>query len=86
MNKWLLFNAKWVIFQLPFLYIMERKVTLWRDDVCFALDQHADIYGIIPLVDMSLCADTLYWFRANQSLLFLINAVWAANSNYNCLV
>jgi hypothetical protein len=27
---------------------------------------------------MSLHSDTLFWFRANQSLLFLLNAVWLA--------
>jgi hypothetical protein len=29
-------------------------------------------------VDMSLHSDTLVWFRANQSLLFLLNAVCLA--------
>jgi hypothetical protein len=29
-----------------------------------------------PRVDMSLHVDTLFWFRANQSLLFLLNAGW----------
>ena len=31
-----------------------------------------------PRVEMSLHSDTLYWFRANQSLLFLRNAAWLA--------
>jgi hypothetical protein len=29
-------------------------------------------------VDMSLHSDTLFWFRANQSLLFLLNAAFLA--------
>jgi hypothetical protein len=29
-------------------------------------------------MDMSLHSDTLYWFRANQSLLFLLHAVCLA--------
>jgi hypothetical protein len=31
-----------------------------------------------PRVDMSLHSDTLFWFRSNQSLLFLLNAVCLA--------
>ena len=31
-------------------------------------------------VDMSLRSDTVYWFRTNQSLLFLLNAVCLARS------
>jgi hypothetical protein len=31
-----------------------------------------------PRVDMSLHSDILFWFRANQSLLFLLNAAWLA--------
>jgi hypothetical protein len=54
----------------------------WNDDeVCFVLDQHAklEFYGASTLttvrgVDISLHSDTLFWFRANQSLLFLLNA------------
>ena len=49
------------------------------------LDQHAELdYKMItnwnnsPWVDMSLHSDTLFWFRANQSLLFLLNAVCLA--------
>ena len=33
----------------------------------------------IPRVDMSLHSDTLFWFRANQSLLFLFNAACLAD-------
>ena len=55
----------------------------WNDDeVCFVLDHHTELDFIVlahwnnsPWVDMSLHSDTLFWFRANQSLLFLLNAV-----------
>jgi hypothetical protein len=54
----------------------------WDDDeVRFLLDQHAelDFYSNSSLkqqsgVDMSLHSDTLFLFRAEQSLLFLLNA------------
>ena len=61
----------------------------WDDDeVRFVLDKHAelDFYSdgslkqqsagthVAPQVDMSLHLDTLFWFRADQSLLFLLNA------------
>jgi hypothetical protein len=51
-----------------------------EDEVRFVLDQHAelDFYSASfnsPRVDMSLHSDTLFWFRANQSLLFLLNPV-----------
>jgi hypothetical protein len=53
----------------------------WDDDaVRFVPDQHAewDLYSASSLkqqsaVDMSLHSDTLFWFRANQSLHFLLN-------------
>jgi hypothetical protein len=55
------------------------------DDVSFVLDQHAefDFYSASSLkqksaVDMSLHLDTLFWFWANQSLLFLLNAACLA--------
>ena len=54
----------------------------WNDDeVRFVLDQHGklDLYGYnSPREDMSLHSDTLSWFRANESLLFLLNAAWLA--------
>jgi hypothetical protein len=71
MSEWLLFNTNSAIFQLY----------QWDDDeVRFVLDQHAelDLYSASslnnsPRADMSLHSDTLFWFRANQSLLFLLN-------------
>jgi len=60
----------------------------WNDDeVRFVLDQHAELDFIVlahrnnsPLLDMSLHPDTLSWFRANQSLLFLRNAACLAEN------
>jgi hypothetical protein len=54
------------------------------DDVSFVLEQHAelDFYSATllkqqcPPVDISLHSDTLFWFRANQSLLLLLNAAY----------
>ena len=51
------------------------------DEVCFVLDQHAELEfcsANSPRVDMSLHSDTLFWFRTNQSLLFLLNAACLA--------
>ena len=52
-----------------------------KDEVRFVLEQHPelDIDSASSLkqqswVDMSLHSNTLSWFRANQSLLFLLNA------------
>jgi hypothetical protein len=61
----------------------------WDDDeVRFVLDKHAevDFYSASSLkqqswVDMLLHSDTLFWFRANQYLLFLLNAACLARSN-----
>jgi hypothetical protein len=58
----------------------------WDDDeVRFVLDQHAELVFIVlahwnnsPRVDMLLHPDTLFWFRSNHFLLFLINAACLA--------
>jgi hypothetical protein len=50
----------------------------WDDDeVRFELDQHAN-WNNCPRIDMSHHSHTLSWFRANQSLLILLNAVCLA--------
>ena len=36
-----------------------------------------------PRVDISLHSNTLFWFRADQPLLFLLNDVWATNTNFS---
>ena len=56
------------------------------DEVHFVLDQCTELDFFIvlahwnnsPQVDMSFHSDTLFWFRANQSLLFLLNAACLA--------
>jgi len=56
------------------------------DEVRFVLDQHADldIYNASSLkqhsagIYMSPHSDKLFWFRANQSLLFLLKAACLA--------
>ena len=53
----------------------------WDDEIRFVLDQHADFdfySDNSPREDMSLHSVTLFWFRANQSLLFLLNAACLA--------
>jgi hypothetical protein len=52
------------------------------DDVGFVLDQYniyrLDHWNNSPRVDVSLHSDTFFWFRANQSLLLLLNAAYLA--------
>ena len=84
-DEWLLFNAKWARFQ-P--YHGENKLYQGDDNddnVRFVLDQYAemDFYSANSLKQQS--ADryvaplgTLFWFWANQSLLFLLNTVCLA--------
>jgi hypothetical protein len=59
----------------------------WHDDeIHFVLDQHAELnfHSASSLkrqlagLDMSLHSDTLFWFRANQSLLFLLSVACLA--------
>jgi len=70
-----LFNANSAIVQ---LYHDENKLIfneMMMRPVHFVLDQHAglDFYSAhCPRIDMSLHSDTLFWFRVNQSLLFLL--------------
>jgi hypothetical protein len=75
-SEWLLFNANSAIFQ---LYRDENKLII--NEIHFVLDQHAELdFKVLAhrhnrlRVNMSLQSDTLFWFRANQSLLFLLNA------------
>jgi len=80
----LLFNANSAIF----LAISWREQVnfQWDDDkVRFVLDQHAELlfkvlahWNNSPRVGMSLHSATWFWFRANQSLLLLLNAACLA--------
>ena len=57
-SEWLMFNAKWAIFQLHH----GKNIV---DDVCFVLDQHAS--SIFFMV--SLHADTLSWLTLHADTL-----------------
>ena len=46
----------------------------WVSDCCLMPINFIVLAHYSPCVDMSLHSDTLFWFRANQSLLFLLNA------------
>ena len=68
-------------------FMARKSYIQWNDDdVRFVLDQHAELNFYILLahwnnslrVDMLLHLDTLFWFRANRSLSFLLNAVFLA--------
>jgi hypothetical protein len=84
-SEWLLFNANSEFFSATCISWREQVNFQGDDDeVRFVLDQHAEFFLVLahwnnsPRVDMSLHSDTLYWFHANQSLLFLLNAAWLA--------
>jgi len=83
-SEWLLFNAKWVIFQLH-VYHDEDKF----DEMIIMSDLYQNntfswnlvvlaLWNNRPLVDMSLHLDQLSWFQTKQSLLFLLNALCLA--------
>ena len=83
-SEWLLFNANSAIFQ---LYYGENKLLFNEMMMSSALFYNNTLsWSLIvlghwnnsPRVDMSLHSDTLSWIRANQSLLFLLNAVCLA--------
>ena len=83
-SEWLLFNANSVIFQ---LYYGENKLIFNEMMMTPALYQINMLSWIFIMlahwnnslrVDMSLHSDTLFWFRANQSLIFLLNAACLA--------
>jgi hypothetical protein len=78
-SEWLLLNANSAIFR---LYHDKNKLRF--DEMMMmlsALNQTNKLSWIIialtettPRVDISLHSDTLFWFRDNQSLLFLLSA------------
>ena len=78
-SEWLLFNGNSAIFQ---LYYGEKKLIINEMMMRSALFLTNTLSWILlvlahwnnsPRVEMSLHSDTLFWFRANQSLLFLRN-------------
>ena len=72
-SKWLLLNPNSAIFQLChgkntlIFNVIIMNSALYKTNVLNETNN--------PPVDMSPHSDTLFWFRANQSLLFLLNAV-----------
>jgi hypothetical protein len=57
------------------------------DEIRFVLDQHAELYSASSLKQQStdkrsLHSDTLFWFRANKSLIFLLNAACLAEKQH----
>ena len=79
-SEWLLFNANSANFQLYhgennliFNDMMMRSALFYANTLSWIFIVLAH-WNNSPLVDMSLHSDTLFWFRANQSLLFLLIA------------
>ena len=72
--------------QFPAISWWEQVNFQWDDDeISFVLDQQAefDFYSASSLSQQSAdrrvaLSDTLFWFRTNQSLLFLLNAACLA--------
>ena len=60
----------------------------WDDDeIRFVLDQHAELHSASLLKQQStdkrsLHSDTLFWLRANKSLIFLLNAACLAEKQH----
>jgi len=52
--------------------IMARSSYIRRDTLCWICRVLVH-WNDIPRIDVSLHSDTLYWFRVNQSLLFLLH-------------
>ena len=83
-SEWLLFNANSAIFQ---LYDGENKLIInemMMRSALFQTNTPSWIFIVLahwnnsPRVEMSFHSDTLFWFRSNQSLLFLRNAACLA--------
>jgi hypothetical protein len=84
-SEWLLFNANSAIFQLYhgenklfFNEMMMRSTLYWTNTPTWIFIGLAHHWNNCPRVDMLLHSDTLFWFRASQSLLFLLNAACLA--------
>jgi hypothetical protein len=76
-SEWVLFNANWTIFQ-PYhgenkLIINEMIMRYKTNTLNWILIVLAH-WNNSPRIDMSLHMHTLFWFRGNPYLLFLLNA------------
>jgi hypothetical protein len=87
-SEWLLFNANSAIFQ---LYYGENKLLfneMMMSSALFYTNTLSWSFIVVghwnnsPRVDMSLHSDTLSWIRANQSLLFFLNAACLAEKQH----
>ena len=85
-----MFNANSAIFSA--ISWQEQVIYQWDDDeVRFVLDR-SWIFIVLAhwnnslQVDMSLHSDTLFWFLANQSLLFLLNAAFLAEKQQTSIL
>jgi hypothetical protein len=83
-SDWLLINANSAIFllyhgenKLIFNEMMTRSALYYTNTLSWIFIV-LDNWNNSPRIDMSLHSDTLSRFRANQSLLFLLNAVCLA--------
>jgi hypothetical protein len=80
-SEWVLFNANWTIFQ-PYhgknkLIINEMIMRYKTNTLNWILIVLAH-WNNSPRIDMSLHMHTLFWFRGNPYLLFLLNAACSA--------
>ena len=84
----MLFNANSTIFQLYhgennliFNEMMMMSALYWANTLSWNIIVLAH-WNNSPWEDMSLHSDTLFWFWANQSLLFLLNAACLAEKQH----
>ena len=70
-SEWLLFDANSPKFQ---LYHGENKLIINKTNALSLIFIVLAHWCNSPRVDMSLHSNTVFWFRANQSLLFLLKA------------
>ena len=89
LNEWLLFNDNSAIFQ---LYHGENKFNfneMMMKSTLYLTNTQSWIFIVLghwnnsQWVDMSLHSYTLFWYRAIQSLLFLLNAACLAKKAIN---
>ena len=83
LSGWLLFNAKGAIFLLFHGKNKLHSMGLWWCPFCIRPTLLVDFYSTSSMKQQSagdtlLYSDTLSWFRDQQSLLFLLNAVCLA--------
>ena len=78
-NEWLLFNAKWLIFQ---LYHDQNKLILNEMIMMYALYKTNRRSCILIVKQQSTGRHVAPLGHANESLLFLLNAAWFAERQH----